>query len=145
MLYYARSDTHYLLYIYDMVRNQLVERSDLHASDPEKNLIESVLQKSKETSLLHYDIVPYESDSGLGNRGWFNALAKVTYPLNNEQFAVYKAVHKWRDDMARREDESVVFFIPQQALMEIAKIMPSDRRTLWSLFHGVPPAVKSET
>lgn len=145
MLYYARSDTHFLLYVYDMVRNQLIEHSDSHVSDPDRNLIEWVLQRSRETSLLRYDTVAYDIDSGQGSRGWFNTLAKMTYPLNSEQFAVYKSVHKWRDDLARKEDESPGFFISQQTLMEIAKIMPSDRRALWSLFYGVPPAVKSAT
>lgn len=37
MFFYARSDTHFLLYIYDMIRNELVEKSD--RSTPETDLI----------------------------------------------------------------------------------------------------------
>lgn len=38
---YAREDTHYLLYIYDRMRNELIERGN-----EQKNLIHSVMQKS---------------------------------------------------------------------------------------------------
>ena len=42
LLKYAREDTHYLLYIYDMLKNELIERGNEH-----KNLLLSVLQRSK--------------------------------------------------------------------------------------------------
>ena len=41
MLTYAREDTHYLLYIYDVLRNQLIQRSN-----EMKNLLRSVYTKS---------------------------------------------------------------------------------------------------
>lgn len=132
MLYYARSDTHYLLYIYDMLRNELVEKSD--PTDPEKNLVEFVLQKSKEVSLLRYEGLTADPSTGQGPRGWFNPLTKTPSAFSSEQFAVYRAVHKWRDDLARREDENPQFIMPQHVMTDIAKIMPSDPKALWSLF-----------
>ncbi|WP_374759170.1 hypothetical protein, partial [Salmonella enterica] len=53
MLYYARSDTHYLLYIYDKVRNELVMKSD--RGNPGTEYIETALQKSKVQSLSRYE------------------------------------------------------------------------------------------
>ena len=41
MLTYAREDTHYLLHIYDVLRNQLIQRSN-----EMKNLLRSVYTKS---------------------------------------------------------------------------------------------------
>lgn len=131
MFYYARSDTHFLLYIYDQVRNELIERSD--RSDPEKDLIEYTLQKSKETSLDRYTFFASNPETGEGARGWSNFLQKNHVNLNGEQFAVYRAVHKWRDELARQDDENPTFIMPPQVVMEIARILPTDPKALWSL------------
>lgn len=131
MFYYARSDTHFLLYIYDMVRNELVERSD--RSDPEKDMIEYALQKSKETSLDRYTPFAADPETGEGARGWSNFLYKSHIRLSGEQFAVYRALHKWRDEAARQQDENPTFIMPPQVVMEIAKILPNDPKALWSL------------
>jgi len=131
MFYYARSDTHFLLYIYDNVRNELVERSE--RSDPEKDLIEYTLQKSKETSLDRYTPFAANPETGEGARGWSNFLYKNHLRLSGEQFAVYKALHKWRDEVARQQDENPTFIMPPQVMMEIAKILPNDPKALWSL------------
>lgn len=131
MFYYARSDTHFLLYIYDMVRNELVGRSD--RSDPEKDLIEYTLQKSKETSLDRYTPFAADPETGEGARGWSNFLYKSHIRLSGEQFAVYRALHKWRDEAARQQDENPTFIMPPQVVMEIAKILPNDPKALWSL------------
>ena len=140
MFYYARSDTHYLLYIYDMVRNELVEKSD--TTNPEKNWIEWVLQKSKEISLQRYETPLCDAETGKGSRGWFNVLVKSPAGLNAEQFAVYKAVFKWRDDLARREDESPHFVLGQHAVADIARVLPADPKALWSLVGNASQLVK---
>ncbi|KAK4032753.1 ribonuclease H-like domain-containing protein [Parachaetomium inaequale] len=134
MFYYARSDTHFLLYIYDMLRNELVE---LAAQDsPDGNPIDRVIQKSKEVSLQRYEHPFCDSETGAGNRGWYNTLIKSPTLYNGEQFAVYKAVHKWRDDVARQEDESSGYIMTQQVLSDIARIMPTDMKALWSLLES---------
>ena len=45
LLKYAREDTHYLLYIYDKLKNELIERGN-----EQKNLLLSVLQRSNQVS-----------------------------------------------------------------------------------------------
>jgi len=131
MFYYARSDTHYLLYIYDMVRNELVERSAGGSS--EQNLLAYVEQKSKETSLQTYKTPLCDRETGVGSRGWFNALARSPGLLGREEFSVYKAIFKWRDDKAREHDESPTFIMAPHAIMDIVKIMPTDPKALWGL------------
>ena len=61
---YARADTHFLLYVYDNMRNELVEKSDF--SNPERNKVQEVLQKSKETALQRYEHPIYDTELGLG-------------------------------------------------------------------------------
>ncbi|CAN8105104.1 unnamed protein product [Discula destructiva] len=131
MMYYARCDTHYLLYVYDNMRNDLVTRSE--PSESQENLIEYTLQKSKETSLDRYSAYAADHESGDGTRGWANALMRYSTRLDGPQFAVYRAVHKWRDDLARKEDEGPFYIMPQQTLMEIARLLPVDPKALHSI------------
>jgi exosome complex exonuclease RRP6 len=131
MFYYARSDTHYLLYIFDMLINELVERST--PGKPKPDLLELVLERSKDVAVQRYENPSYNVETGQGPRGWYNVLLKSPTLYNSEQFAVYKAVHKWRDDLARREDESPFFFMTQQVLADIARILPTDKKALWSI------------
>ncbi|RYP75571.1 hypothetical protein DL771_002271 [Monosporascus sp. 5C6A] len=133
MLYYARSDTHYLLYIYDMIRNELLEKSD--RNDPEKDLISHVLDRSKETSLRRYEKIVYDAEGGQGPYGWYNLLIRQSSgTFTKEQFAVFRAVHKWRDDVARREDEDPLFILPNATLFDIARRLPPDPKALHSTF-----------
>lgn len=131
MFYYARSDTHYLLYIYDMMRNELLK---LSSEGVEKDPIRQVLDKSKETSLRRYETCVYDSETGQGAFGWYNLLIRNSSGrLSKEQFAVFRAVHKWRDEMARREDESALFVMSNQVLFDISRRIPPDPKALHSL------------
>ncbi|CRK15972.1 hypothetical protein BN1723_010880, partial [Verticillium longisporum] len=56
MFYYARSDTHYLLYIFDRIRNELLDASD--RSKPETDIIQQVLQKSKGPETQNRSLAP---------------------------------------------------------------------------------------
>ncbi|KAK3290651.1 ribonuclease H-like domain-containing protein [Chaetomium fimeti] len=134
MFYYARSDTHFLLYIYDMLRNELAQLATQSSSDG--NPIDRVIKKSKEVSLQRYEHSVCDAETGAGNRGWHAVLTKSSTVYDGEQFAVYKAVHKWRDDVARQEDESPVFIMTQQVLSNIARIVPTDPKALWSLLES---------
>jgi exosome complex exonuclease RRP6 len=86
MFFYARADTHFLLYIYDNMRNELIDRSKPEI--PEENRIEIVLQKSKETSLLRYERQVYHADTGKGPGGWYTLIMKSPALFNNEQYQI---------------------------------------------------------
>ncbi|KDN63370.1 putative 3'-5' exonuclease [Colletotrichum sublineola] len=131
MLYYARSDTHYLLYIYDKLRNELVMKSD--RGNPSTDYIEATLQKSKTLSLSRYGGETFDPKTGKGNKGWYNTLLKHPMPFSGQQFAVYRAIWEWRDEVARREDESTPFVMPNAIIGDIAKHMPPDAKALHAL------------
>lgn len=131
MFFYAQSDTHFLLYIYDMIRNELVEKSD--RSNPETDLIGRVLQKSRDRALSRYENLTCDVETGGGSRGWYNIILKQPQALTGEQFAVFRAVWKWRDDVARRTDESPGFVLSQQGVWDIARVLPPDLKALHSL------------
>jgi len=142
MFYYARSDTHFLLYIFDKVRNELIDSSV--PTDPERDLMRHVLNNSKEVALQRYEVSVYDPDNGHGGRGWYNNLVKSPVLYDGEQFAVYKAVHKWRDDTARARDESPLFVMNQQAIADIASMLPSDKKALWSLLDKSARGLKND-
>lgn len=141
MFFYARADTHYLLYIYDNLRNELVDRSDV--TDPEEDRLERVLQKSKETSLLRFERQIYDEKTGKGAGGWLPLLIKTPALLSNEQFAVFRAVHGWRDMIARKDDDSTNFVMPNHVIFSIAKLMPTDISALFATVHPISHNVKS--
>ncbi|KAL8698936.1 MAG: hypothetical protein Q9201_006301 [Fulgogasparrea decipioides] len=121
---YARSDTHFLLYIYDNLRNELLMKSN--TSSPNGNLINGVRDASKGEALQRYERNFYDSTTGLGTDGWNALLSRTPGYFSREQFAVFRAVHEWRDTIARTEDESTVHILSNQALSSIAREMPSD-------------------
>ncbi|KAH8687458.1 ribonuclease H-like domain-containing protein [Tricladium varicosporioides] len=141
MFFYARADTHYLLYIYDNVRNELIEKTRTEL--PDENRIEIVLQKSKEVSLMRYERQVYNAESGRGPGGWYQLLVKTPALFNNEQFAVFKAIHQWRDQVARTDDDSTNFVMPNSIIFTIARIMPKDMIALLGIAHHVSHGVKS--
>ncbi|KAF4952722.1 hypothetical protein FSARC_12584 [Fusarium sarcochroum] len=132
MMYYARSDTHYLLYIYDRVRNELVAASD--KVDLEKDYIGRALDSSREQSLSRYEHPGYDEVTGEGSRGWYGYVFKNSHlAFDSEQFTVFKALWKWRDDTARKEDESTNYVLSTRDIAEIARINPPDAKALHSL------------
>ncbi|PTB61923.1 hypothetical protein BBK36DRAFT_1189710 [Trichoderma citrinoviride] len=132
MLFYARSDTHFLLYIYDMIRNDLVKVSD--RSDPDKDLIGRVLEKSRELSLSRHEHPEFNEETGEGSRGWYNFVLKNSHlGYKSEQFAVFRALWKWRDVTARKEDENPNFVLGTNNLVDIARANPPDAKALHSL------------
>lgn len=133
MMEYARSDTHYLLHIYDCMRNDLVRRS----KDTEgQHLVDYVLERSKEEALQRFQRTNFDPVTGKGPGGWFDMLLRSSVLLSKEQFAVFKAVHQWRDHIARTEDEGAPLVLARHALFRIAQTMPLDAV---SLLHTAAP------
>jgi exosome complex exonuclease RRP6 len=129
MLEYARSDTHYLLYIYDSLKNALIDRSESRSasragspieehssSRRQPALVKQALARSQETSLKTYEKEMYDVAGGTGSNGWDTLARKWNkgallaggpgVGVGAMQRSVYRAVHKWREEVAREEDES---------------------------------------
>ncbi|RDX45737.1 hypothetical protein OH76DRAFT_1407731 [Lentinus brumalis] len=173
MLQYARSDTHFLLFIYDNLRNALLDRAQSRAHSraqspssssstpvpdpsipPAHLLVREVLSRSEETALRVYEKERYDTE-GAGPGGW-DTLARKWNKSNlmassnvhdagsaaSAQRAVYLAVHAWRDRVAREEDESTRYVLPNHYLFSLAERTPADMAALLSVFHPVPPVIR---
>ncbi|KAI8637058.1 ribonuclease H-like domain-containing protein [Parasitella parasitica] len=138
MLSYARSDTHFLLYIYDCLRNELLEKS----SSEDGNLVKICLQRSNEVALQKYEKEVYDAENGLGPGGWKNMLAKWKYTMNPQQLSVFKALHHWRDHTARDEDESCRYVLPNHMLMALVERMPLDSSGVIGCCNPCPTLVR---
>ncbi|PWY92573.1 hypothetical protein BO70DRAFT_327811 [Aspergillus heteromorphus CBS 117.55] len=138
MFDYARSDTHYLLHVYDHIRNELVENST-----PDNNLVDYVSEQSKKEALQVYERPVYDAATGQGPGGWYDLLSRNPIVVNREQFAVFKAVHQWRDEVAREEDEGVQCVFPKHVLFRVAQAMPLDLGTLFRTLSPVTPITQN--
>ena len=119
MFEYARSDTHFLLYIFDNLRNELLKKTE--GSD---ELVNAVMEESKTVALQRYERPFYDSERGMGDKGWYFLLIKTPALFNKEQFSIFRAVHKWRDEIARKEDESLYYIMPNNTIYNVAREMP---------------------
>ncbi|OBZ71400.1 Exosome complex exonuclease rrp6 [Grifola frondosa] len=168
MLQYARSDTHFLLYIYDNLRNALLDRAQsrsqtpaqgsssiiLHPAETTQCFVREVLSRSEETALRVYEKEIYDAEAGMGPGGWdtlarkWNKTALMAGPERLEDTAinlqreVYRCVHAWRDRIAREEDESTRYVLPNHYLFSLAERPPADMAALLSVFRPVPPVMR---
>ena len=133
MLAYARSDTHFLLFIYDNLRNALLDRAStrsqsraletpqqqasISSSNPDSrdSLLREVLLRSEETSLRLHQTENYDEEEGTGPGGWdtmarkWNKVAFTRAAHRSIQKSIYLRIHDWRDRVAREEDESTAY------------------------------------
>jgi len=87
----------------------------------------------------------YNIETGKGSGGWYSLLVKTPALFNKEQFSVFRAVHTWRDRIARTDDDGVSFVMPNHVIFSIAKLMPMDMIALLGIAHPISHSVKSRT
>ncbi|ONL93763.1 Protein RRP6-like 2 [Zea mays] len=132
MIKYAREDTHYLLYIYDLMRQRLQRESTF-----ENDLLLEVHKRSNEICLQFYE------KELLTDTSYLHIYGLQEHELDARQLAVVAALHEWRDRIARQEDESTGYILPNKALIEIAKQMPTDVGHLKRIVKSKYPYVES--
>lgn len=135
MFNYARSDTHFLLYVYDHMRNELIEKSESLSDDG--NLIDIVLRESKKVASRKYEREFYDAERGMGSAGWYGMLFRIPALFTKEQFAIFRAVHQWRDETARQYDESLHFIMPKNVIFNLAREMPTELPALLGCSHPI--------
>ncbi|KII90883.1 hypothetical protein PLICRDRAFT_39491 [Plicaturopsis crispa FD-325 SS-3] len=163
MLLYARSDTHFLLYIYDNLRNALLDLAQSRSrsrsqsptiagsstsADPAHVYLREALSRSEETALRTYEKEMYDLEGGAGPGGWdtlarkWNKSSLARTAMDNINRDVYRCVHGWRDQIAREEDESTRYVLPNHFLFQLAETPPADMAALMSIFQSVPPVLR---
>ncbi|XP_044134265.1 exosome component 10 [Bufo gargarizans] len=133
MLQYARADTHYLLYIYDKMRTEL-----MNAANGQQNLLQLVWQKSKEICLKRFVKPIFTEES------YLELYQKLKRHLNTQQLAAFRLLFAWRDKMARQEDESTGYVLPNHMLMKISEEVPKEPQGIIACCNPVPPLVRQQ-
>ncbi|KAE9599659.1 hypothetical protein Lal_00045827 [Lupinus albus] len=116
MLRYGREDTHYLLYIYDVMRIKLLALSK--ESESSDNPLVEVYKRSYDVCMKLYEKELLTEDSYLHIYGLQGA------SFNAQQLAIVSGLYEWRDIVARAEDEGTGYVLPNKTILEIAKQMP---------------------
>ncbi|KAI5970471.1 RRP6 [Candida margitis] len=123
MLAYARSDTHFLLYIFDQLRNKLIDSDKLAR----------VLFDSRQVAKRRFEYTKFRPlSNNLGSKVSCPVMSSnpnepwgsIMYQYNVPSFKrpVVEQLYKWRDLIARQEDESVRYIMPNQLLVSLATL-----------------------
>lgn len=134
MLQYARADTHFLLYIYDRLRNDLLIKGCQNRSGVE--LLSSVYERGQEICLKRYEKPPFSSTSHL------SILRKSRSTFNARQMFAFKELYAWRDTISRELDESVGYVLPNNLMIRIAEYLPREPQGITALCNPAPLTVK---
>ncbi|KAL9651828.1 hypothetical protein ABK040_000176 [Willaertia magna] len=132
MVKYAREDTHYLLYLYDRLCNDILQDKK---SGIEK--MEDVLQRSRELCMRRFEKELFTETSYLSVLNRFTRNSNV-----NEK--VFRVLYRWRDTVARKEDESIRYVLPDHMMFTIAQETPRDIPLLLSCCNPVPKLVRRD-
>lgn len=137
MVKYAREDTRYLLYIYDQMKRELLAAS----STSRASLLFEALRNSSKLCLQVY-AKPRVSEADCAALS-DKLKSTVGLPeLSELQHRVFTLLYFWRDRVARAEDESTGYVLPNHALMKLAKSAPSKAEQLFRACNPVPPLVR---
>jgi ribonuclease D len=133
---YAREDTHYLLWVYDQLRCELLKSSD------GPNMIHTVWMRSRDICLKEYQKEFFDP------MGWYQLYERFAITgvgLDSKQLNVFSAIYNWRDKEAREHDESTRYVLPNDLLWELSLKMPTDQTSFLACCKPVPPLIKDKT
>jgi len=152
MIQYARSDTHYLLYCFDCIKNALLIQNtacnpsithgnnSLQVTDTGLQALNVVLESSTGLCRLQYSESPLDS-ANLAIKVCERFGSKQR-PLDSQQFNALQSLIEWRDRLARNLDESWNYIVPDTCLWRITLAMPSSSFRLHSTCNPLPSTLQ---
>jgi len=114
MLKYAREDTHYLLYCYDVLKSQLIKKSLMRS---ESILYNIALNYKKSCDLTLKEFIK----PSVKETEYYQMKSQSVSSLNKKQFSIFKLLYKFRDYIARKLDYSTNFILNNKLLSQISK------------------------
>eukprot|EP00088_Acartia_fossae_P033021 TRINITY_DN3379_c0_g1_i1.p1 TRINITY_DN3379_c0_g1~~TRINITY_DN3379_c0_g1_i1.p1 ORF type:complete len:868 (-),score=234.75 TRINITY_DN3379_c0_g1_i1:296-2899(-) len=131
MVYYARQDTRYLIYLYHKLKGELLDKGN-----DQKNLLLSAYQQSNIICTTRYNKPEIKPDSHE------SLLKKTKSVCNNRQLYALQELYSWRDGKARLEDESTNYVLPNHMLLKISTELPREMQGILACCNPIPPLVK---
>ncbi|KAK1947233.1 Exosome component 10 [Phytophthora citrophthora] len=133
MIKYAREDTRYLLFIYDRLKKELLQAG----SKSRESLLFQTLQNSSKLCLQVYEKPRLTEEDALAVGEKLKGTVNIR-ELSELQKRVIVELYLWRDRLARQEDESVAYVMPNHVLMKLTKHLPVRSDELFRACHPVP-------
>ncbi|KAM9474774.1 exosome complex component 10 [Clarias gariepinus] len=133
MIKYAQADTHYLLYVYDRLRADLFD-----AANGQPAHIQLVWSKSKDLCLKKY-IKPIFTEES-----YMELYKKQKKSFNSQQLTAFRFMYAWRDKLAREEDESTGYILPNHMMMKISEELPKEPQGIIACCNPTPPLVRQQ-
>lgn len=62
--------------------------------------------------------------------------------FNNKQMYALLELHKWRDNTAREEDDSIGYVLPNHMLLNITETLPREMQGILACCNPIPPLVR---
>ncbi|XP_076231525.1 exosome component Rrp6 [Calliopsis andreniformis] len=128
---YAREDTHYLLYIKDILRNALID-----VANGQTNILKAVYDRSTDICKKTYVKPIWTEESCM------SMYRKSHKMFNNKQLYALRELHIWRDITAREEDDSTGYVLPNHMLLNIAETLPREMQGILACCNPIPPLVR---
>ncbi|KAH3684431.1 hypothetical protein WICPIJ_004617 [Wickerhamomyces pijperi] len=124
MMSYARADTHFLLYIYDQLKNLLLDAGKMG----------DVLFDSRNVALRRFEYTKFRPANATSQSNVYSPVERADpwkglvyqYNIPSSRAGVVKSLYEWRDQIARKEDESPRYIMSNQLLISIASLAPTD-------------------
>lgn len=116
MSQYARADTHFLLYIYDVLRNKLIERE----------VLQDVLYESRRVACRKFEYNKFRNDcnewlrSNIGTPSLNWLLSQYNLPASKKN--LLDSLLIWRDSLARYNDESPRYIMSNQSIINLCSV-----------------------
>ncbi|CUS21724.1 LAQU0S03e09252g1_1 [Lachancea quebecensis] len=118
---YARADTHFLLNIYDNMRNSLIEQ----------NKLSQVLHDSRNVAKRRFEFTTFRPKINTSlvfspterEDPWRTLMFQYNIPQSKS--LLVRRLYEWRDVMARKDDESPRYVIPNQLMVSLAMSAPT--------------------
>lgn len=131
LIMYARQDTHYLLYICDMLRQELLRKAN-----GQTNLLLNVYQLSTDLCKKRFVKPKITPESHL------ELYRKSKRIFDNRQLFALKQLFEWRDSVGRMEDESYGYVLPNHMMLQIAENLPREMQGILACCNPIPPLVR---
>lgn len=135
MIKYAREDVHYLLFIYDKMRTELIQQACEQGLEPTQ-FLKSVLAKSSDICLQKYKKPKLKDES------YYNLILRNKMILSTEKLKILKNLLKWRFKYASIEDENPVFVLPNHIIFQLIDKIPRTAQELHSNFKRISYVAK---
>ena len=135
MIKYAREDVHYLLYIYDRMRKDLIAKAAQCGFDPLQFFL-SVVNKSKEICSRNYVKPNLKDDS------YYNIMVRNKEILSKLKIKKLKALLKFRFKIGAEEDDNPNFILPNNLVFQLVDKLPKTEKQLLNLVKKPTPLLK---